>query len=177
MDTQRTDRRGQQPLALAALCLLFACGERTEVPAPANTPLSQPATAGTPAPQRARMHPSWDLDGDGVNDCERDGSCDHTQDYTRPRDTKPGFSCAGALTAVQQTLCSEPRLGLLDQQMAQLLNALQMRPNVPETLRAEQQQWLTTRDQCVGSDDLASCLESAYRARLTILRQYRQAEH
>lgn len=31
------------------------------------------------------MHPSWDQDGDGVNDCENDGSCDHTVDYTEPR--------------------------------------------------------------------------------------------
>lgn len=31
------------------------------------------------------MHPSWDQDGDGVNDCENDGSCDHTVDYTQPR--------------------------------------------------------------------------------------------
>lgn len=31
------------------------------------------------------MHPSWDQDGDGVNDCENDGSCDHTTDYTKAR--------------------------------------------------------------------------------------------
>ncbi|MDC3189253.1 hypothetical protein NQU96_05830 [Pseudoalteromonas elyakovii] len=31
------------------------------------------------------MHPSWDVDGDGVNDCEKDGSCDHTVDYSLPR--------------------------------------------------------------------------------------------
>ncbi len=31
------------------------------------------------------MHPSWDVDGDGVNDCEKDGSCDHTVDYRLPR--------------------------------------------------------------------------------------------
>lgn len=34
---------------------------------------------------KARMHPSWDEDGDGINDCEKDGSCDHTVDYTEPR--------------------------------------------------------------------------------------------
>lgn len=33
----------------------------------------------------SRMHPSWDLDGDGINDCEKEGSCDHTVDYTQPR--------------------------------------------------------------------------------------------
>jgi uncharacterized protein involved in outer membrane biogenesis len=32
-----------------------------------------------------KMHPSWDADGDGINDCERDDSCDHTFDYSKPR--------------------------------------------------------------------------------------------
>ncbi|TGE83814.1 hypothetical protein C7Y70_09470 [Pseudoalteromonas sp. KS88] len=31
------------------------------------------------------MHPSWDSDGDGINDCENEGSCDHTIDYTKPK--------------------------------------------------------------------------------------------
>ncbi|CAM3983792.1 MULTISPECIES: hypothetical protein [Pseudoalteromonas] len=34
------------------------------------------------------MHPSWDRDGDGMNDCENDGSCDHTIDYTKARPQK-----------------------------------------------------------------------------------------
>jgi uncharacterized protein len=34
---------------------------------------------------KPRMHASWDLDNDGVNDCERDGSCDHTVDYSKER--------------------------------------------------------------------------------------------
>ena len=32
-----------------------------------------------------RMHPSWDANGDGLNDCEQDGSCDHTIDYTQAK--------------------------------------------------------------------------------------------
>ncbi|MCB0353891.1 MAG: DUF1311 domain-containing protein [Bdellovibrionales bacterium] len=35
--------------------------------------------------KQTRMHPSWDLDRDGINDCEKDGSCDHTIDYSQPR--------------------------------------------------------------------------------------------
>jgi hypothetical protein len=31
------------------------------------------------------MHPSWDRNNDGINDCEDDGTCDDSQDYTRPR--------------------------------------------------------------------------------------------
>jgi hypothetical protein len=32
-----------------------------------------------------RMHPSWDLNRDGINDCEDDGTCDDARDYTLPR--------------------------------------------------------------------------------------------
>ncbi len=35
-----------------------------------------------------KMHSSWDADKDGVNDCEKDGTCDHTVDYSRPRRIK-----------------------------------------------------------------------------------------
>jgi len=35
--------------------------------------------------QVKRMHSSWDENSDGINDCESDGSCDHTFDYTLPR--------------------------------------------------------------------------------------------
>lgn len=32
-----------------------------------------------------RMHHSWNKNQDGLNDCESDGSCDHTVDYMLPR--------------------------------------------------------------------------------------------
>lgn len=32
-----------------------------------------------------QMHPSWDKNNDSINDCESDGSCDHTTDYSIPR--------------------------------------------------------------------------------------------
>lgn len=32
-----------------------------------------------------RMHDSWDKNSDGINDCESDGSCDHTVNYSLPR--------------------------------------------------------------------------------------------
>ena len=34
---------------------------------------------------RLTIHPSWDIDNDGIHDCESDGSCDHTIDYSKPR--------------------------------------------------------------------------------------------
>lgn len=33
-----------------------------------------------------KMHPSWDQDNDGLNDCENNGTCDHTVDYSVPRE-------------------------------------------------------------------------------------------
>ena len=39
----------------------------------------------TSSKTHSKLDPSWDRDGDGVNDCELDGSCDHTSDYTLPR--------------------------------------------------------------------------------------------
>lgn len=33
----------------------------------------------------SKIHPSWDLDNDGINDCEKYGTCDHTIDYTQEK--------------------------------------------------------------------------------------------
>jgi len=35
--------------------------------------------------QVRRMHSSWDKNQDGINDCEDDGSCDHSVDYSKVR--------------------------------------------------------------------------------------------
>jgi hypothetical protein len=32
------------------------------------------------------MHPSWDIDQNGINDCEKEGICDNTFDYSQPRE-------------------------------------------------------------------------------------------
>jgi hypothetical protein len=32
-----------------------------------------------------KMHPSWDTNNDGINDCENDGSCNANSDYMSPR--------------------------------------------------------------------------------------------
>ena len=39
------------------------------------------------APAPKGMHSSWDVDKDGVNDCEKDGTCDDSVDYSLPRGT------------------------------------------------------------------------------------------
>lgn len=35
--------------------------------------------------QQTSMHPSWDADQDGINDCEKEGICDDSVDYSEPR--------------------------------------------------------------------------------------------
>jgi len=44
-------------------------------------------TQATQAPAPKGMHPSWDVDKDGVNDCEKDGTCDDSVNYSLPRGT------------------------------------------------------------------------------------------
>jgi hypothetical protein len=34
---------------------------------------------------KIRIHYTWDMNKDGINDCEKDSSCDHTLDYSKPR--------------------------------------------------------------------------------------------
>ena len=31
------------------------------------------------------LHETWDVNNDGANDCEDEGICDHTIDYSKPR--------------------------------------------------------------------------------------------
>jgi len=46
------------------------------------------------------MHPSWDNDQDGLNDCEKDGTCDDSIDYTLPK-SKP-------CTREYMPVCAQP---------------------------------------------------------------------
>lgn len=64
------------------ITLLSACSKETTEPqiTSSSSAMSVAASAVTKT-----MHPSWDADQNGVNDCENDGSCDHTVDYSQPR--------------------------------------------------------------------------------------------
>ena len=70
----------RQPIAAAFSLMIFvtACGKQPE-------PVISPAATATSSIPTKTMHPSWDADQNGINDCEDDGSCDHTTDYTQPR--------------------------------------------------------------------------------------------
>ncbi len=70
----------RQPIAAAFSLMIFvtACGKQPE-------PVISPAATATSSTPTKTMHPSWDADQNGINDCEDDGSCDHSVDYTQPR--------------------------------------------------------------------------------------------
>lgn len=67
--------------------VLTACDPKP--PEPTNVVSSTPSTTVTSSSSDAipvvKLHPSWDTDNNGINDCETDGSCDDTVDYTKGR--------------------------------------------------------------------------------------------
>ena len=64
---------------LGIALLLVACSKE---PAPAAPQQDAPLIDYS---AKKTMHPSWDANQDGMNDCEDDGSCDDSVDYTLPR--------------------------------------------------------------------------------------------
>jgi uncharacterized protein len=48
---------------------------------------AQPLTCVPRLLKKGTIDPSWDKNGDGLNDCEVEGICDHTVDYSKPRTT------------------------------------------------------------------------------------------
>lgn len=133
-----------------------------------NAGPSSTATPGT------GMHPSWDLDGDTVNDCELDGTCDHTIDYSRPRasPTIPSFDCKTAgLNSSETLVCTDPQLSVLDRKMHQVFKAAQIKgkANLQSTLKSEQRGWIKGRDDCWKADDQRQCVYDSYLLRIAEL--------
>lgn len=125
------------------------------------------------------MHPSWDANGDGINDCESDGSCDHTVDYTQPRpagDTlSPSFSCSGEhLSSVEQLICTDSELARLDVQLQHEYQALLAQTDdeaLTSHLRALQRGWIKGRDECWKSSPVGACVAREYRLRLSAVQE------
>lgn len=135
----------------------------------------------TPAAEVApsRMHPSWDQDGDGVNDCEMDGTCDHSVDYTRPRphadhiSAAPSFDCHQELKSeVEEIICANPHLMILDQKLSGVYHqAMGKTDNAhhKQQLKAEQRGWIKGRDECWKAPPTDQCVEKSYRLRIAEL--------
>jgi uncharacterized protein len=76
------------------------------------------------------------------------------------------FDCAKASTFVEKAICSDKQLSGLDDQLAGLYKAARATAANSATLEAEQQAWLSARDQCTN----AACLKKAYADRIAALK-------
>ncbi len=78
----------QTPVAERKISFCDGEGNRYASEAEAQAAGLEPAEYGAtycPEYLDPTMHPSWDADRDGINDCEADGICDDSVDYTQPR--------------------------------------------------------------------------------------------
>lgn len=158
---------------LVALGSLNACNPQRDSTA-TSAPASPPATI---EPAAKQMHSSWDADNDGINDCEKDGSCDHSIDYTQPR---PVPSCHHADGSIEQLVCTTPELAVLANHLATTYSAASKKAvNEQATLlQAEQHGWLKGRDECWKSDDKKQCVKTEYERRISELQAvYQLVEH
>jgi len=48
------------------------------------------------------IHPSWDLDNDWVNDCEKNGTCDDSVDYTQPKQETTTYNSESRKTIIPE---------------------------------------------------------------------------
>ncbi|MFZ6759183.1 lysozyme inhibitor LprI family protein [Undibacterium sp. Ji50W] len=81
------------------------------------------------------------------------------------------FDCAKARTPTEKAICAEPSLSSLDTEVGQAFKAAQAlwpAGNWKDFLRAEQREWLKTRDAECKSD--LACLKRNYERRLTFFR-------
>lgn len=146
---------------------LTACEQKT---APAPDSATTPASAPTKL-----MHASWDADNNGINDCETNGSCDHTIDYTQPRPAPvntPAFDCSSATDGtIQHLICQDPILAQLDQQLASVYAAATAKAISEDSplLKTEQDGWTKGRDECWKSDDKYLCVKTEYERRIAEL--------
>lgn len=77
-----------------------------------------------------------------------------------------GFDCAQASSAVERTVCADPRLSLLDETLAVEFRNLLGVVADPAALRERQRAWLAERDACADEQ----CLERLYERRVAALR-------
>lgn len=158
---------------LVALGSLNACSP----PSDNTTTSTTPPAAVEPATKK--MHSSWDVDNDGMNDCEKDGSCDHNIDYTQPRPTNTS-SCNHAEGSIEQLVCTTPELAALENHLTTVYSAASNKAvNEQATLlKAEQHGWLKGRDDCWKADDKKLCVKTEYERRISELQAvYQLVEH
>jgi uncharacterized protein len=135
-----------------------------------------PISQSEPPPTN-RMHPSWDKDGNGINDCETDGSCDHSVDYTQARpeitaktiDSTPSFDCTQATEgSIEAMICTDSELIALDNSLASVYTTAseKVKDMQPNLLAVEQRGWIKGRNDCWKSDDKKQCITEEYQRRI-----------
>ncbi len=84
---------------------------------------------------------------------------------------EPSFDCSRAENTVEQLVCSNSALAVLDNQLAGVyLTALENFPATEHSaLQNSQQSWLKTRNRCETSADKHQCIQLAYESRITLL--------
>lgn len=78
------------------------------------------------------------------------------------------FSCARATQWSEQAVCHDTRLSTLDERLARAYDSARANAPDPDSLRADQQDWLAVRDRCADS----ACLYRAYVDRIDALEQF-----
>lgn len=141
------------------------------------------AFTGQSSTSNPKMHPSWDLDGDNLNDCELDGSCDHTIDYRKPRisSASPSYDCTvDGLNSAETLICNDAQLSVFDRKLAQIYGNARYKAHdtMLPTLTAEQRGWLKGRDDCWKEEDQRQCVLDSYVVRIAELQaSFRLVDH
>lgn len=76
------------------------------------------------------------------------------------------FDCGKAATWVEQAICRDPDLSVLDERMAEAFRAARAGAADPDALLGEQRRWLERRNGCGNT----TCLHALYEARVRALR-------
>lgn len=80
----------------------------------------------------------------------------------------PAFDCSKATGEVEQLICKDEQLSMLDRKLATIYGeALKNQATpVPAWLAAEQRDWLKGRNDCSKSADMRPCVETEYTTRI-----------
>lgn len=89
--------------------------------------------------------------------------------------SKPSFDCTKASTNIEKLICSNPELGNWDMKVSTAYSqAMSTAPQeVKSSLKAQQQEWIKSRNKCISSE----CLISVHEKRHSELAPWEYEEH
>lgn len=77
------------------------------------------------------------------------------------------FDCTKASSSVEKTICANPSLSTLDDQMSQAYKDARARSNDQDQLKQSQLEWIKSVRKC---DTNSICIQNSYTARISLLR-------